>query len=199
MVCFNTAIVYLTIEPIRNLSFVFDQIYIGGIIQKAIVFSQGEKRIDGNCDCCQYEYKNIGTKQRGTESAHHDDGEIKNDGTDVNSKKNHNIHKASNKNNKNADAVWRTEITYRTLLLLRATATNVEFPSQQIPAYRIKELTGFEKEFVQPNYTFMKQHSIPQATALNSFRVPLKLVSACLIYTFELCIQRQMKSSFEST
>jgi len=157
----------------QQISIMFQQ--TRGIIQKAIVFSQGEERIDGNCNCCQYEYKNIGTKQRGTESAHHDDGDIKNDGTDDDSKENHNIHKASNKNSKNADAVWRTEITYRTLLLLRATATNVEFPSQQIPAYRIKELTGFEKEFVQPNYTFMKQHSIPQATALNSFRVPLKL------------------------
>ena len=83
-----------------------------------------------------------------------------------------------NKNkNKTSDAIWRTEIAYRTLLLFRTTATNIEFPSTKIPAYTVKELTGFEREFVQPHYSFMKYHSIPQSTALNSFRVPLKLVS----------------------
>lgn len=168
---------------------ILDDIQTEEIIQKAIVFSQGEE-IDDNCDCCQYEYKYNATKKHEEVQSKDGEKERKMDGTTtsaISNDENGNRNKTEattaaaatmNKNkNKTSDAIWRTEIAYRTLLLFRTTATNIEFPSTKIPAYTVKELTGFEREFVQPHYSFMKYHSIPQSTALNSFRVPLKLVS----------------------
>jgi len=80
-----------------------------------------------------------------------------------------------------ATNLWRIELIYRTLLLLRTTVINIEFPYRKFPAYQLKELgdplnPSYEYQCVQPPpRTFLKQYSIPQSVALDSFRVPLRM------------------------
>jgi len=76
--------------------------------------------------------------------------------------------------------LWRIEFIYRSLLLLRTTVINIEFPYRKYPAYKLIELgdplTSYEYKFVQPpSRNFLKEYSIPQSVALDSFRVPLKM------------------------
>lgn len=85
-----------------------------------------------------------------------------------------------------ATNLWRIDFIYRTLLLLRTTVINIEFPYRKFPAYQLPELgdpenPSYEYQYVQPPpRTFLKQYSIPQSVALNSFRVPLKMVSVIM-------------------
>jgi len=107
-------------------------------------------------------------------------------------KQNNSNSKNNNNNNDNDDDkqddqdgdeamnLWRIEFIYRSLLLLRTTVINIEFPYRKYPAYKLIELgdplTSYEYKFVQPpSRNFLKEYSIPQSVALDSFRVPLKM------------------------
>jgi hypothetical protein len=79
---------------------------------------------------------------------------------------------------KNSDDIgkeWRSELAYRTMLLLRTSVANIQYGTTQIPAYELPELSGVELELCVPNREFLRHANIPHSESIDSMRVPQKV------------------------
>jgi hypothetical protein len=79
------------------------------------------------------------------------------------------------KNNETTAKEWRSELGYRSLLLLRTTVAVIEYPSKKVPAYEVPELSGVELASCQPDKQFLRHANIPSAAAIDSIRVPQRM------------------------
>jgi hypothetical protein len=79
------------------------------------------------------------------------------------------------KNNSQADKEWRTEITYRSLLLLRTAVAVIEYESEQVAAWEVPEISGFELDYVTPKDAWRRHAQTPITKRTDSMRVPLRI------------------------
>jgi hypothetical protein len=79
------------------------------------------------------------------------------------------------KNNNQESKEWRSELAYRSLLLLRTAVAVVEYESEQIGAWEVSELSGFELDYVTPKDEWRRHAQTPITKRTDSMRVPFRL------------------------
>jgi len=79
------------------------------------------------------------------------------------------------KNNSQADKNWRTEVTYRALLLLRTAVAVIEYQSENLPAWKVPEMSGVERDYCQPSNSRRRHQQTPATEYTDSMRVPLRM------------------------
>ena len=79
---------------------------------------------------------------------------------------------------KDKDAVaeeWRRELAYRALLMLRTAMAVIDYPTTDIPAYDIPELSGKEKEDVDSIIRATRWAHAERTESEQGMRVPIRL------------------------
>lgn len=74
-----------------------------------------------------------------------------------------------------ADKDWRAQLAYRALVMLRAVISVVEYNSTEVAAWDVKELSGYELDYVTPADEWRRYRQTPSSVRTDSMRVPLRL------------------------
>ena len=80
-----------------------------------------------------------------------------------------------NKNTSEAAKTWRSEIAYRSLLLLRTSVAVIEYRSEKIAAWDVPEMTGVELDYCKPTNAWRRHSQMPFTEYTDSMRVPLRM------------------------
>ncbi|KAL3922166.1 MAG: hypothetical protein SGILL_002351 [Bacillariaceae sp.] len=85
------------------------------------------------------------------------------------------VYSRSKKNSTQSDKEWRSELAYRTMLLLQTTVATTQYPTHRVPAYEIPSLSGVELQCATPDRSFLQRANIPFSEEANSVRVPKRM------------------------
>jgi len=83
------------------------------------------------------------------------------------------------KNNTKSSKEWRLEVAYRTCILLRTTMAVIDYPEDMIPAWKLEELNGAEREDILNNTYLDARVAALRMEKLSEFeesmRVPIRI------------------------
>ena len=83
------------------------------------------------------------------------------------------------KNNTKSSKEWRLEVAYRTCILLRTTMAVIDYPEDVIPAWKLEELNGAEREDILNNTYLDARVAALRMEKLSEFeesmRVPIRI------------------------
>lgn len=74
-----------------------------------------------------------------------------------------------------ADKDWRSELAYRTMVMLRTAVSVVEFQTYKVPAWEVPELSGYELDYCTPAVEWRRYAQTTRNELTDSHRIPLRL------------------------
>lgn len=91
-----------------------------------------------------------------------------------------------------ADKDWRNELAYRTMIMLRACISVIEYSTYKVPAWEVPELSGFELDYCTPATEWRRYAQTTTSEKTDSMRVPLRLA---FLLRETVCSQKKRLSS----
>jgi hypothetical protein len=74
-----------------------------------------------------------------------------------------------------ADKDWRSELSYRAMVMLRTCISVIEYGTDGVPAWKVEELSGYELEYCTPATEWRRYAQTASTELTDSHRIPLRL------------------------